>query len=302
LKPDTPKNRSKLEEYHTVTSEKLLKKKDGTTLFYHVHIPKTGGTTVANLLLNDICAPVNAEIVPVEWNFLCTQTCAMGLTDNMLSCHADRFNFEHTAFAKHEERAKGIAAALAAPRIAYVTTLRHGSERLISQWAHELTNGAWLPPAGVANFSNRSLQLFISGGEHIVPNGVGWIQSCCSMQRNNLQVAELASMEMEQQEVTEAHLETAKNVLMAGDWLIGFTHCMSALHDGLTREGEALHGFSHPNRAAAVPITETRTPEIILDTQTQMMVDAYAYFDNALYNWAWAQSLQGADPRFMGTC
>ena len=78
-------------------------------------------------------------------------------------------------------------------------------------------------------------------------------------------MAELASMKAprygsEEEDidkiVTEEHLNTAKQVLLTGEWLIGSTHCMSRLHDGLTEAGEALHGFSHPNRGASVPVTD----------------------------------------------
>lgn len=33
-----------------------------STLFYHIHIPRTGGITVANLLVGDICTPFEDNI------------------------------------------------------------------------------------------------------------------------------------------------------------------------------------------------------------------------------------------------
>jgi len=280
-------------------------RKDITTLFYHFHIPKTGGTTVANLIMADICSPFSANFSSVDWNFLCSQPCEMGLTDNMLSCYPERYDFEHGAYNAGHNRSQSLLSSTGANRIVYVTSLRRGSDRLLSQWAHEVLAGAWSPPIDVEKISNKSLQLYISGVEH---EGDGWIQNCCPQQRNNLQVAELASMpctcsaETDTQVMTRAHLEEAKQALLSDEWLIGFTDCMPKLHEALTRDGEALHGFPHYNRGAIVPVTESRTPLITLDEETKYLLDSFASWDNELYEWAWTLAEQNMDPRFVGVC
>jgi len=309
----------KLSDYHHIT-DYVKRGSDSTTLFYHIHIPKTGGTTVANLLLADICDPFNpftAEDYPgkeetnvgegQQLDASLTHPCKMGLTDNMLSCYPDRHMFEHRDFAANLERSQGLMTSLEATRIVYVTSLRRGSDRLISQWAHEVVAGLFVPPSNIAPWSNESLQVYVNGGPH---SGKGWIQASLPDQRNNLQVAELASMKAPSylndtadfdQLVTEEHLDAAKQVLLSGEWLIGSTHCMSKLHDALTEAAEALHGFSHPNRGASVPVTENKTPPITLDEETQSLVDSAASFDNELYAWAWDES-EKQTAGFVGAC
>jgi len=58
----------------------------------------------------------------------------MGLSDNEFSCDPGQFLVEHAPLAQSLQRSQDLMAATGAKRIVYVTTLRYGSERVISQW------------------------------------------------------------------------------------------------------------------------------------------------------------------------
>lgn len=282
-----------------------------STLFYHVHIPKTGGTTVANLLLADICAPFEDNITPLNWKSLCNTTCEMGLTDNEFTCQgsaagsqdaSSREWVEHNAYALNRQRAETLMSTSGAQSIVYVTTLRRGSQRLLSQWAFEVELKLWIPEDGIEPFSNESLRLYLTNGTNL---GGGWIGKWSASIRNNLQVAQLASVYydlMAEDNVTREHLELAKQTLMTGQWVIGFTDCMDTLQDKLLQHSRSLHGSA---KAKAVPPREhwRSTPsDIKLDSMTEQMLDDHCALDNELSLWAWRLAEQRQDPRFTEIC
>jgi len=276
--------------------------RDTTTLFYHVHIPKTGGTTVANLLLADICDPFADHVTPATWTDQCNRTCDMGLSDNEFSCFPGRFEEEHNALAVDMERAEGLKATLGAQKIIYVTTLRSGSDRVISQWNHEVTFDVWLPPAGIPKFSNESLQLYITAGPHTTIEGrqAGFSQS------NNLQVAQLTSKKSrgtQDDPVTRADLKQAKKMLMAEDWIIGFTQCMDKVQEKVREHAIALHGSCEPK---VIPHEDHR---VLLESkvwtfnrETLDLLARQSSLDNKLFAWAWNLAKAQANPRFAATC
>jgi hypothetical protein len=273
---------------------------DKTTLFYHVHIPKTGGTTVANLLVADICAPASENIQMATWAEHCGKTCEMGLTDNELSCYNDNRNdYEHNRFDMNFQRAERLRVNAGAQKVVFVTTLRPGSARVISQWAFETNLGLFFPPAGVATYSSEALRLYINGQGL----GSGWIAKGNYAARNNLQVAQLASLGVAPWDtpmpVTREHLEKAKQVLVTGEWLIGFSKCMSKMHEKLMGYAAWLHGGAKPK---ALPDHVPEHGPIELSPEVVAEVDAASALDNELFGWAWGMAESSGDQRWAGTC
>jgi len=271
-----------------------------------VHLPRTGGTVVANLLVSNICNPFEENIALLGWKDACSKTCEMGFTDNEFTCFPRRIDFEHNAYALNMQRAEALKLEIGAQNIVYVTTLRRGSDRLVSQWLHEVKLSSWIPPPGVEPISNESLQLFITGGAH---TGLGWMARKSPSLRNNLQVGQLASVYTDLEStatVTRAELEVAKQVLMQGEWVIGFTDCLDQLQSKLLLYAESVHGSGLKQKA--VPVKEAcqkmngaeRT--IALDQETSEMLDSHCSLDNELHDWAWDLAAKGTDSRFAGTC
>merc|ERR1719359_751223 len=119
----------------TYASQSVPIKKDMTTFFYHVHIPKTGGTTVGNLLTAYYCNPYSPNLdVKLWYPYLCTQPCTFGLVDTFLSCYtADRHKHEHDLLQNSMLRAEEFKRKSGAQNLVYVTTLRRCQKRVISQ-------------------------------------------------------------------------------------------------------------------------------------------------------------------------
>jgi hypothetical protein len=285
--------------------------KDTSTLFYHVHIPRTGGTTTAQLLVSDICKPFEPQIqsLYVGDQSLCNHTCDMGLTDNELACFPERLTIEHSSFSKNRIRAQQLMTTSGATHLIFVTTLRRGSDRIKSQWALEVMNRLWTPPPGVEPLSNESLQFYATGGAH---GGDGWAWSSKgASHRNNLQVAQLASVESDSPEVmSRQHLEAAKQVLLeapavlGGNWLIGFTQCLNTVHLKLLNYAESFHG-SVPQKVMPFAFgheADVKHQDLVLNDETIDLLDKQCALDNELFEWAWKLAEANSDPRFAGTC
>jgi hypothetical protein len=281
-----------------LTPKVLRSMYDKTTLFYHVHIPKTGGTTVANLLVADVCAPEAASVESIGWESRCGRTCEMGLTDNELSCaNALRNNVEHNRFDVNFWRAEKLRQQSGAQRTVFVTTLRRGHDRVISQWSAELGFGTYIPPAGVPPWSGQSLMAYIQGRG----SGRGWIARHNHLVRNNLQVAQLASAINDNHgPVTRAHLEKAKQVLTRGPWIIGFTHCMPQMHEKLMRYASSLHKQYY--RPKTLPHHVSEHGKISLNAQEVAALNAASALDNELADWAWNMAKTSGDLRWASTC
>jgi hypothetical protein len=272
---------------------------DKTTLFYHVHLPKTGGTTVAHLLVSDICAPKDDLLPLAGWNDRCKVTCELGFTDNEFSCNdPHRNDVEHNAFNFNLQRAEALKQKVGAQKIVYVTTLRRGSDRVVSQWKAELGYQSWGPPDGVLPYSMKSLQLYITGGNH---TGKGWLGRWNTHLRNNYQVGMLASQRFngDTKAIRWFHVEEAKKVLMTGDWIIGFTDCIPQVQEKLMEHARKVHGSC---KDKAMPHDTVAASEIVIDEETQRILDRYTALDNALFDWAWDLAERGTDPRFTRTC
>jgi hypothetical protein len=267
-----------------------------------VHIPKTGGTAVAHLLASDICAPFDSLLPLSGWQSACNVTCELGLTDNQFSCNdlkqGERNGAEHNAFIVNLKRAEDLKARFGAKKVVYVTSLRRGSDRVVSQWKAELGYGSFVPPEGVDKFSMKSLQHFITGRAH---KGVGWVADSNPTLRNNMQVGMLSSRLRWDVAlpVRRNDLETAKQVLLTGDWIIGFSECMPELQAKLLEHTLAIHGGY---KSKDVPTDNTARSHVEIDKETRHMLDKHSALDNELYDWAWNLAANGSDARFTATC
>jgi hypothetical protein len=283
-------------------------------LYYHFHVPRTAGTTVANLLVADICQPYSEKFDFVGWESFCTLPCEAGLVDCELSCYPDdiegrgRWEIEHSVFALHQPRADDLLRLTGAKSVVFVTALRHGSDRVVSQWLKESYHGSWVPPHDVPKLSNESLQLFLKIPGKVA--GGGWIAGDSTAVRNNLQVASLASLDLvdPEQTVTEDDLELAKQVLMMGEWVIGFKDCVEQLHEKLEQIAFLAHGrsISHKKLTSVHPegsYEGTFYPDRrSFNQETLDLLNAAASFDNKLYEWAWEEADKQEDGRWAGTC
>jgi len=278
---------------------------DKSTLFYHVHMPKTGGSTVARLLASDVCAPfkdlLDVDLAHLHKTPFCGVECELGFTDNEFACaDPNRNQAEHWTFVFNQRRAEDLKAKSGAKKIVYVTTLRLGSDRVVSQWKAELGYGSFIPPVGVGKFSMKSLQHYILGrsydGKHNL--GKGWLTGTPSL-RSNYQVGMLGSRLGLGIAVRPRDLEVAKKVLLTGDWVIGFTPCIDALQERLLEYMAQVHGgYKHK----AAPLDNEAKQQITIDQETQDMLDRHAHLDNALFDWAWSLAKNGTDSRFSRTC
>lgn len=273
---------------------------DRTTLFYHVHIPKTGGTAVAHLLASDICAPFDNLLTLSGWKSACNVTCELGLTDNEFACNDLKRNaVEHNAFNVNVKRAEDLKARFGAKKVVYVTTLRRGSDRVVSQWKAEVDSyGSFVPPEGVDKFSMKSLQHYIQGLPH---QGKGWVADNDPTLRNNLQVGMLSSRLRWDVKlpVRQMDLDVAKKALMTGDWIIGFSDCMPQLQEKILEHTAIIHGgYTRKD----VPFDNKATSDIVIDEETQKMLDEHSHLDNELYAWAWNLAANKSDTRFTNTC
>lgn len=282
---------------------------DGTQLFYHFHMPRTGGTSVANLLFADMCRPLDSQFKLLTWSSACTESCEMGLTDNEFSCYNDaspqRVQILHSEFSAHQKRAEEVRVKSGAKQIVYVTTLRRGSDRLVSQWLKELFHGSWAPPHGVPPDGNDSLQLYIkeNAGHH-------WQEAKSASQRNNLQVASLASVPTSSngeaaRSVNLMDLEYAMHTLSTGRWVIGFTDCMEQLHEKLEDIASQMQNITHKPMFSVDHEASEGHSLFDLNTLSQETRDLLSFetaLDDELYAWAWKEAMKKEDPRWAGTC
>jgi hypothetical protein len=226
------------------------------------------------------------------------------MTDNEFSCNDGwdgRNTAEHNAFIVNLRRAEELKKRFGAKRVVYVTTLRRGSDRVVSQWKTEVDQfGSFQPPAGMSKLGMESLQYYIQGRPH---TGDGWVADMNPTLRNNMQVGMLSSRLRWDIHlpVRRKDLAEAKKVLMTGDWIIGFSDCMQQLQDKLLEYTVSVHGgykhkdmpYDNPNR---------KMSELVIDKETTKMLDSHSALDSTLYDWAWNLAKEGKDQRFAKTC
>jgi hypothetical protein len=189
-----------------------------------------------------------------------------------------------------------------AKRIIYVTTLRRGSDRIISQWKSEVDQyGSYKPPAEIKNkLGMQSLQYYIEGRPHA---GDGWVGDMNPTLRNNVQVAMLSSRLRWDIHLPVRHkdLAEAKKVLMTGDWIIGFSDCMEQVQEKLLEYTASVHG-GYKHKEIPYDNANRKMDEVSVDEETMKMLDKHSALDNDLYDWAWDLAKKGKDKRFAKTC
>jgi len=237
----------------------------------------------------------------------CSKPCPHGLTDTEISCHLDdsRFNILHADWDKHFARARAVKSKVGASEVVFVTALRRGSDRLVSEWAMELHSKTWKPPSGVELWSNESLRAYLqddNGQDH-------WLKDKHASYRSNKQVKMLASVQQKHptRDVDQDDLELAKTVLTEGRWVIGFTDCLDKLHEKLEDIAARMYppGTLHkqmPDKSH-LPFSSTQDFDLTsLDSETLALLHSRTALDNDLYEWAQRQALEGHDSRWTAPC
>jgi len=275
------------------------------SMYYHVHFPKTAGTTVSNLIMADICGSGNGSVKAHGWMQACSEPCPNAFVDTELSCALNP-RLEHCPWLVIQARLMLLKQRYPVEHVVYITTLRRGSDRVVSQWAHITALGSWTPPPSVPRISNESLMLYLRSGCDGVAFGSGihtWLlngvlggRSCSH--NHNVQVALLADVPP-RATVQKKHLEKAKLRLKTGDWVIGFTDHMLNLHRRLKTLAPERSQLLNQNAEDRLPMLEKQTPD---DTRFNSTVleelDWQSRFDNELVAWALEQSR--TDVRFVG--
>ena len=157
----TPPNWFKEYVQHNSRSRDGVCRTKPAVVWAHFHVPKTGGTSVANALGALLCRgttqPLKPEVEP--WLQRGTRSCAGAVLDTEFSWPAlslieTLHRREHGSLLKSFSRADAIALNYMNPgkssysRIIFVTTLRSSTERVISHWVHcNLALGAPRTPA-----------------------------------------------------------------------------------------------------------------------------------------------------------
>jgi hypothetical protein len=272
-------------------------------LFYQFHMPRTGGSFTANLLYSFMCEPSADEIEMLAWNVSCNKSCATGLTDNEFACNPDvepvRWVILHSEFARHRTRAEDLKNHRGVSEIVYVTTLRSGAQRLLSQWHKEVFHGSWKPSSGIPADGNESLKMYIRENE-----GEHWLNFPSVFYRNNLQVSSLASVS--RTVPTLEDLEIAKHLLLTGPWIIGFTGCLHTMQEKLQAVAGQVNSEFKPKAMLVQEYREENVKDTLdLRSFNQDTIDllmAETALDNELFKWAWNLASKNDDPRWAATC
>jgi len=253
-------------------------------LYYHVHIPKCGGTTLSNIIVDSLCGNAGDAVQTSGWEQHCTEKCENAMVDTEATC-MDPWRIEHAKFNLISERIDELKKHQAINEVVYITTLRPGSKRMISQWAHEINSlKTWAPPPDVPPMSNESLLLYLEGKNWT--NKWEWVEANSVSQRNNFQVASLAAVPGEM-EVTAEHLEQAKETLRTGKWIVGFTDCLPELHHKLWTLG-ASPGATFSSK---LPTLAHEAPKALsFNSEVMDALRVQSRFDEELFEWAWQSS------------
>jgi len=278
-------------------------------LYYQIHVPRTAGSVASAMLFADVCRPWESSMEPLGWSFFCTQKCERGLMDNEYACHPDAFppriETLHAPFAFSQRRAEDVKKKRSGRDITYVTTLKRGSDRVISQWLKELFHGSYVPPDPIPAVSERSLVHYLrtAGDQN---TGGGWIAKHSASQRNNMGVAIFASLDQgdSTRSATREDLQTAMKTLTSGPWIIGFAECLGKLHTKLEKVGSLPHGGFHRKELPAKKEASDKLPfdKSTLSEDTLKILHKETALDNELYEWAWKEAKKGTDPRWAGAC
>jgi len=287
----------------------VMDPRKGQPIWMHLHIPKTGGTTLSNMLICDFCNEKQCESLELGWGSHCSRPCAAAFIDTEMHCMklmrsstAIDMRREHASFTTQRERAEALARTFHATGVVYLTLLRGGADRTISHWAHEMS---MMPENIVVNgtlvnrYAEESLRWYVSNSWQ---NRSRWANF-----RNNMQVAMLASVP-DSTLVTRDHLEKAKSVLLKEErrWLVGFTYCIARyrrhlreLREGNVSDLEINASFLQQDIVRhdvydevlrdqqEFPKLEHRTPAgLVLSNEVVEWVERENSLDTELYHWA----------------
>jgi hypothetical protein len=289
-----------------VAADVVAQKHGSKMLLEHVHLPKSAGTTVSNMLAAVTCKRTT-EIDSLEFDHRCSYSCSNAnvVLDTELAClNEDGGRVEHRLFddqKAHAVNLKKIHHQIGT--IVYTTTLREGTDRAISNWAHCMNEIKFHGPeqsqnrrnlcgieysALTSTLSDETLRHWIrtyahgDGGAH--DQGYLWFRA------SNMQVGMLASVP-KGEPVTREHLEEAKTLLSSGQWLVGVYDCLPAYFKHIAKLVRLDLDSSHTPYSP--PDTMHRTAEIMLSNDVLAEVREANSLDNELYEWASQMGLHG---------
>jgi hypothetical protein len=230
---------------------------------------------------------------------------------------------EHEKLVESIIRAEAVMAATGASQFVFITTLRRGSDRLVSEWLYNMNFGGWWPMTTIDKVSNESLLEYLNHISDSSADGVGkWPGA--NLQVAYLALSSVATGGLRGLEVNEEQLELAKTALTNGQWLVGFSSCMDQLNEKLYETSTQIHGVAGVPRFVPHVSTglfagelynvsqgeqgeqsspgATKSKSVVISPELQTLVDEASKYDNALFDWAWQQAQHGVDPRFTKTC
>ena len=270
--------------------------------YYHIHIPKCGGTTVSNMMVSAFCT-TGTEPLPtgtLEWQENChLAECEARPISTEVSCASER-SVEHEFIDEAELHAMkfidtAFAGKIEKPRVIFVTTLRSGAGRSISAWAF-CSKLKWTDVGFCGNFkpggeemSNTSLLDWATRYDTIPcmakfdPRNLAALTVPCYFRANNAQVAQIASVHTHDVEINSTHVEKAKAIIERDDWVVGISECLPAFFKKLG----ALAGVEITDaHARAIPELAHKDYSDDFNEEVLDVVRKANAADEELYQWA----------------
>merc|ERR1719440_1542051 len=186
------------------------------------------------LMLAHLCMPFESQPEFLGWNRRCSRECKLANVDAQFTCFSGRK--EHGLFPEVKQRAENLSKSVGAKEIFYVTTLRRGSDRLLSEFLYNVNSGGWSADEGfceedyescshrnITEISNETLQVYLDEISTFWPGGNLQIAFLLSEGRSDL-INRFGKSPM-----TEEHLRSTQRVLTKGNWMIGFADCMAGM-------------------------------------------------------------------------
>jgi len=240
-------------------------------LWEHLHVAKTGGTSLSFALTNMLCGPTMGAMPEglEPWELRGTRACVNTMLDTELSWPVvaeieGMKREEHAGLDAIALRGANMQKALTPwhispePKIVFVTALRDGKSRAMSHWAHctlqppvVVNDGSrrctlgMIPMPETPRWDDESLLLFLERDSQAMRRSGRPKQG---LRVNNALVGALSSLPHPDVMLNPAHLELAKQALLSSryelsdgrqlqgfSWVVGFTECLDDMYVHLAR-------------------------------------------------------------------
>ena len=264
----------------------------GKTLFEHVHLPKTGGTTVSNVLVSVFCANTTKITNVGGWSSRCSVDCERSdyVIDTEFACAPTPYDrVEHALFDKQRSRTVKRAKYLniAPSETVYVTTIRSAAARSISHWSHcisELSHNGRTQCGFekqddnmTTTLTNETLSHFMNTYKH----GGTWVPW---FRTYNMQVGMLASVK-NGVPVTSDDLEIAKQRLSEGRWLAYTFGCLPRLYKHFAKKAGLSFDKNQTYEMTSSAHHTNATLSMYLSSDALQDVEEGNKLDDQLYRW-----------------